>query len=173
LALGKCATTSIHNSKILFYNWSSPPQLILDLDSSLSFPLSHNVSPPIDPDPAMSRRRARSTSRRRARDNRGDAQGLPRQHWGTSRGFADAAHSPQAATTSLPWPQHAWTILQCGRPSFTTHPRHQGNAQSLYTLGGPFIVMEVIGPANYRLQWADGQGAPNVWNIEYLCRFYP
>jgi transposase len=38
---------------------------------------------------------------------------------------------------------------------------------------GPFIVMEVIGPATYRLQWADGQGVPNVWNIEYLRRFYP
>jgi hypothetical protein len=38
---------------------------------------------------------------------------------------------------------------------------------------GPFIVMEVVGPATYRLQWADGQGVPNVWNIEHLYRFYP
>jgi hypothetical protein len=37
---------------------------------------------------------------------------------------------------------------------------------------GPFIMMEVVGPATYRLQWADGQGVPNVWNIEHLRRFY-
>jgi hypothetical protein len=38
---------------------------------------------------------------------------------------------------------------------------------------GPFIVMEVIGPATYRLQWANGQGFLNIWNIEHLRRFYP
>jgi hypothetical protein len=38
---------------------------------------------------------------------------------------------------------------------------------------GPFIVMEVVNPSTYRLQWADGQGVPNVWNIEHLRRFYP
>jgi hypothetical protein len=37
----------------------------------------------------------------------------------------------------------------------------------------PFIVMEVIVPATYRLQWADGKGMMNVWNIEHLCHFYP
>jgi hypothetical protein len=38
---------------------------------------------------------------------------------------------------------------------------------------GPFSVMEVVSPSTYRLQWADGQGVPNVWNIEHLPRFYP
>jgi hypothetical protein len=38
---------------------------------------------------------------------------------------------------------------------------------------GPFIMMEVIIPLTYRLQWADGQSVPNVWNIEHLRRFYP
>jgi hypothetical protein len=38
---------------------------------------------------------------------------------------------------------------------------------------GPFIVIEVVSPLTYRLQWADGQGIPNVWNIEHLCSFYP
>jgi hypothetical protein len=38
---------------------------------------------------------------------------------------------------------------------------------------GTFIVKKVIGPATYRLQWADGQGVPKDWNIEHLCRFYP
>jgi hypothetical protein len=38
---------------------------------------------------------------------------------------------------------------------------------------GPFIVMEVVKPSTYRLQWADGQSVPNVWNIEHLRRFYP
>jgi hypothetical protein len=33
--------------------------------------------------------------------------------------------------------------------------------------------MEVVSPSTYCLQWADGQGVPNVWNIEHLCRFYP
>jgi hypothetical protein len=38
---------------------------------------------------------------------------------------------------------------------------------------GPFIVMEVVSPSTYCLQWANGQGIPNVWNIEHLRRFYP
>jgi len=38
---------------------------------------------------------------------------------------------------------------------------------------GPFIVIEVIGPATYRLKWGDGSGVPNPWNIEHLWRFYP
>jgi hypothetical protein len=38
---------------------------------------------------------------------------------------------------------------------------------------GPFIVMEVVSPSTYCLQWADDQGVPNVWNIEHLRRFYP
>jgi Uma2 family endonuclease len=33
---------------------------------------------------------------------------------------------------------------------------------------GPFIVFEVVSPSTYRRQWADGQGVPNVWNIEHL-----
>jgi hypothetical protein len=37
----------------------------------------------------------------------------------------------------------------------------------------PFIVMEVVSPSTYHLQWADGQGVPNIWNIEHLCCFYP
>jgi hypothetical protein len=36
-----------------------------------------------------------------------------------------------------------------------------------------FIVMKVVSPSIYRLQWADGQGVPNVWNIEHLRHFYP
>jgi hypothetical protein len=38
---------------------------------------------------------------------------------------------------------------------------------------GPFIVTEVISPSTYRLQWSDGQGVPNPWNVEHLRRFYP
>jgi hypothetical protein len=38
---------------------------------------------------------------------------------------------------------------------------------------GPFIVMEVVSPSTYRLQWADGQSIPNVSNIEHLHLFYP
>jgi hypothetical protein len=38
---------------------------------------------------------------------------------------------------------------------------------------GPFIMMEVVGPVTYRLQWPDGHGIPNIWNIiEHLRRFY-
>jgi hypothetical protein len=33
---------------------------------------------------------------------------------------------------------------------------------------GPFIVTEVISPPTYRLQWGDGQGVPNPWNVEHL-----
>jgi hypothetical protein len=33
---------------------------------------------------------------------------------------------------------------------------------------GPFIVTEVISPSPYRLQWGDGQGVPNPWNVEHL-----
>jgi hypothetical protein len=38
---------------------------------------------------------------------------------------------------------------------------------------GPFIVMEVVSSSTYHLQWADGQGVPNVWNIKHLRCFYP
>jgi hypothetical protein len=38
---------------------------------------------------------------------------------------------------------------------------------------GPFIVTEVISPSTYRLQWGDGEGVPNPWNVEHLRRFYP
>jgi hypothetical protein len=38
---------------------------------------------------------------------------------------------------------------------------------------GPFIVTEVISPSTYRVQWGDGQGVPNPWNVEHLQRFYP
>jgi hypothetical protein len=38
---------------------------------------------------------------------------------------------------------------------------------------GPFIVTEVISPSTYHLQWGDGQGVPNPWNVEHLRRFYP
>jgi hypothetical protein len=38
---------------------------------------------------------------------------------------------------------------------------------------GPFIVTEVISLSTYRLQWGDGQGVPNPWNVEHLRRFYP
>jgi hypothetical protein len=38
---------------------------------------------------------------------------------------------------------------------------------------GSFIVTEVISPSTYRLQWGDGQGVPNTWNVEHLRRFYP
>jgi hypothetical protein len=38
---------------------------------------------------------------------------------------------------------------------------------------GSFIVTEVVSPSTYRLQWGDGQGVPNPWNVEHLRRFYP
>jgi hypothetical protein len=38
---------------------------------------------------------------------------------------------------------------------------------------GPFIVMEVVSTLTCHLKWADGQGVPNVWNIEHLRCFYP
>jgi hypothetical protein len=38
---------------------------------------------------------------------------------------------------------------------------------------GPFIVTEVISPSACRLQWGDGQGVPNPWNVEHLQQFYP
>jgi hypothetical protein len=38
---------------------------------------------------------------------------------------------------------------------------------------GPFIVTKVISLSTYRLQWGDGQGVPNPWNVEHLRRFYP
>jgi hypothetical protein len=38
---------------------------------------------------------------------------------------------------------------------------------------GPFIITEVISLSTYRLQWGDGQGVPNPWNVEHLRRFYP
>jgi hypothetical protein len=36
---------------------------------------------------------------------------------------------------------------------------------------GLFIVMEVVSPTTYHLQWVDSQGVPNVWSVEHLRRF--
>jgi transposase InsO family protein len=36
---------------------------------------------------------------------------------------------------------------------------------------GSFIVTEVISPYTYCLQWGDGQGVPNPWNVEHLRQF--
>jgi hypothetical protein len=33
-------------------------------------------------------------------------------------------------------------------------------------------MMEVVSLSTYHIQWADGEGVPNVWNIEHLRRFY-
>jgi hypothetical protein len=33
---------------------------------------------------------------------------------------------------------------------------------------GPCIITEVISPSTHRLQWGDGQGVPNPWNVEHL-----
>jgi hypothetical protein len=33
---------------------------------------------------------------------------------------------------------------------------------------GPFIITDVISSSTYRLQWGDGQGVPNPWNMEHL-----
>jgi hypothetical protein len=38
---------------------------------------------------------------------------------------------------------------------------------------GPFIITKVISPSTYLLQWGDGQGVPNPWNVEHLRQFYP
>jgi hypothetical protein len=55
--------------------------------------------------------------------------------------------------------------------------RHIQNTKGVHKISapweGPFIVMEVVSPSTYRLQWADDQGVPNVWNIEHLRRFCP
>jgi hypothetical protein len=40
------------------------------------------------------------------------------------------------------------------------------------TWEGPFIVTKVISLSTYQLQWGDGQGVPNPWNVEHLQRFY-
>jgi hypothetical protein len=38
---------------------------------------------------------------------------------------------------------------------------------------GPFVVTKAISPSTYRLQWGNGHGVPNPWNVEHLPRFYP
>jgi hypothetical protein len=37
---------------------------------------------------------------------------------------------------------------------------------------GPFVVTEVNSLSTYRLQWGDGQGVPDPWNVEHLRQFY-
>jgi hypothetical protein len=55
--------------------------------------------------------------------------------------------------------------------------RHIQTTKGMHKLSAPwegsFIVMEVVSPSTYRLQWADGQGIPKVWNIKHLRRFCP
>jgi hypothetical protein len=36
------------------------------------------------------------------------------------------------------------------------------------SLKGPFIITEVVSTSTYHLQWGDGQGVPNLWNVEHL-----
>jgi hypothetical protein len=38
---------------------------------------------------------------------------------------------------------------------------------------GPLIITEVISLSTYHLQWGEGKGVPNPWNVEHLRRFYP
>ncbi|XP_034591865.1 uncharacterized protein [Setaria viridis] len=38
---------------------------------------------------------------------------------------------------------------------------------------GPFIIKKVIQLGTYQLQWTDGSGVPNPWNIQHLRHFYP
>jgi hypothetical protein len=38
---------------------------------------------------------------------------------------------------------------------------------------GPFSVHKVVGPGSYCLQYSNGQGVSNSWNIEHLHRFHP
>jgi hypothetical protein len=38
---------------------------------------------------------------------------------------------------------------------------------------GSFIVKQVTRPGSYRLQYPEGQDAPNSWNIQNLHKFYP
>jgi hypothetical protein len=64
------------------------------------------------------------------------------------------------------------------RRSTSPVPQRSHRSKGMHKLSAPwegsFIVMEVVSPPTYRLQWADGQGVPNVWNIEHLrrCRAY-
>jgi hypothetical protein len=37
----------------------------------------------------------------------------------------------------------------------------------------PFIVKQVTRPGLYRLQYLEGQDAPNSWNVQNLRKFYP
>jgi hypothetical protein len=50
--------------------------------------------------------------------------------------------------------------------------RHIQKSDGMHKLSapweGPFIVTEVIIPSTYLLQWGDGQGVPNPWNVEHL-----
>jgi hypothetical protein len=44
--------------------------------------------------------------------------------------------------------------------------RHIQSSKGMHKLSapleGPFILMEVVSPSTYRLQWSDGQGVPNI-----------
>jgi hypothetical protein len=46
------------------------------------------------------------------------------------------------------------------RPTSASHPTTKGMHKLSALWEGPFIVMEVISPSTYHLQWADGQGVP-------------
>jgi len=55
--------------------------------------------------------------------------------------------------------------------------RHIQDETGLHKLNSrweePFIVAKVTGLVSYRLQYSDGQEAPNSWNVEHLRCFYP
>ena len=38
---------------------------------------------------------------------------------------------------------------------------------------GPYIIVEVLKPATYKLTNENGEVFTNAWNIQQLCHFYP
>ena len=62
--------------------------------------------------------------------------------------------------------------LQCRGLDSLPRIEQQGPSQALLTLGGPYVIMEVLRLGAHKLKTIDGEVFTNAWNIEQLRRIY-
>ena len=73
----------------------------------------------------------------------------------------------------VPRPMGAGLSLQRWGPCSPPRAEQQGPPQALPTLGGPYVIAEVLWLGAYKLKTIDGKVFTNACNIEHLRRFYP
>ena len=62
-----------------------------------------------------------------------------------------------ASVAPVPQPSSAGLGLQCRGPGALPHLEQQEPPQALSTMGGPYVVAEVLRPGTYKLKTIDGE----------------